>query len=81
MPPTTPAYSALLLKFVEPISTDVETEESVYQKCRMGMTVWNYYVSRKFNLQMFAAIEKVVADANVASPDFKSVVDFLLQRC
>jgi hypothetical protein len=80
MPPPTPAYSALLLQFVEPIMTDAKTEEAVYQRCRLGMTVWNYYVSRKFNLQMFAAIEKVVNDLSASSPDFKFVFALLLER-
>jgi hypothetical protein len=80
MPAPTPAYSALLLQFVEPITTDVNTEEAVYQRCRLGMTVWNYHVSRKFNLQMFAAIEKVVNDLSASSPDFRSVFELLLER-
>jgi hypothetical protein len=73
-------YSSLLQDFVAPICTDDETEESFYQKCQIGMQVWNLAIANKYDLAQRQTIQNAIDAANARQPDMRFIVSLLLEH-
>ncbi|MCD0488838.1 hypothetical protein LPB86_11400 [Pedobacter sp. MC2016-14] len=57
-------YSALLQNFIAPFISVEETEETFFEKCKIGVMVWNFYIADKYSFSMAAELKKAIAFKN-----------------
>jgi hypothetical protein len=74
------AYSAILMKFIQPILNGEEDEEEYLTKARMGMIAWNFHVSDQNKLPYDDIVKAILNKMTKENSEGKRILNQLVLR-
>lgn len=74
------SYSDLLIKFIEPLSQEVEDEAHYLALARLGQLSWNFELAKRQSVPYHQVMRKIITEIASADPELRKAFDFLLQR-
>ena len=74
------SYSALLLKFIEPLMNGEEDEAEFLLKAKVGMIAWNYCISDEKQLPLDGGMKLILKKITAIYPDAKEKLNMLAIR-
>ncbi len=74
------AYSAVLIKFIEPLLNGEEDEKEFLTKARMGMVAWNFHVSDQNRLPYDDVMKAILRRMTQENSEGKRMLNKLVLR-
>ena len=74
------AYSAILIKFIQPLLNGEEDEEEYLTKARMGMIAWNFHISDQNKLPYDAVMKAILKKMTKENSEGKRILNELVLR-
>lgn len=74
------AYSAILIKFIQPLLKGDEDEEEYLTKARMGMIAWNFHVSDQNKLPYDKVMKTILKRMTKENSEGKRILNQLVLR-
>ncbi|MEM6769259.1 MAG: hypothetical protein AAF597_01640 [Bacteroidota bacterium] len=74
------AYSAILIKFIQPLLDGKEDEEAYLTKAKMGMIAWNFHVSDQNRLPYDREMKAILKRMTEQNSEGKKILNQLVLR-
>ncbi len=74
------SYSAVLIKFIQPLLDGTETEDEYLLKAKMGMIAWNYHVSDQNELPYDNEMKAILRMMTQQNSEGKKILNDLVLR-